>query len=78
METVVLFDGYKQGPSTKDQKHKRRAKKACADMQLIDSMEAHVNQRPFFVMKDTKPSSFPCKVATLNLMARYLQEMLTQ
>ena len=40
----IVFDGYRQGPSIKDHEHERRVKKACADVQLNESMEAHVNQ----------------------------------
>lgn len=36
----IVFDGYKQGPSIKDHEHQRRVKKSCADIQVVESMEA--------------------------------------
>jgi len=62
----IVFDGYKQGPSTKDHEHERRAKKACADIQLIDSMEAHVNQETFL-------SNEGNKAQFIFLLSRYLK-----
>ena len=43
--SCVIFDGYKQGPSIKDHKHKRRLKKTCTDIQLGEFMQAHHNQQ---------------------------------
>ena len=43
----IVFDGYGQGPSIKDHEHQRRVGKACADIQVSESMEAHVNQQTF-------------------------------
>ncbi|XP_065911780.1 uncharacterized protein [Dysidea avara] len=50
----IVFDGYKQGPSIKDHEHERRVKKACADIQLIESMEANVNQETFLSNEGNK------------------------
>ena len=65
-DCCIVFDGYKQGPSTKDHEHERRAKKACADIQLIDSMEAHVNQETFL-------SNEGNKAQFISLLSRYLK-----
>ena len=43
----IVFYGYGQGPSIKDHEHQRRVGKACADIQISESMEAHVNQQTF-------------------------------
>ncbi len=43
----VIFDGYPDVPSIKDHEHQRRANKACADIQLHESMKAHVDQETF-------------------------------
>ena len=50
----IVLDGYKQGPSIKDHEHKRRVRKACADIQLTESMEAHVNQETFLLNEGNK------------------------
>ncbi len=61
----IAFDGYNQGPSTKDHEHVRRTKRACADIQLIESMKAHVNQETFF-------SNEGNKAQFISLLSRYL------
>jgi len=61
----IVFDGYRQGPSIKDHEHERRLKKACADVQLIESMEANVNQEVFLSNEGNK-SQF------ISLLSRYL------
>ncbi len=43
----IVFDGYDQGPSIKDHEHVRRVHKACADIQLAESMRASVDQQIF-------------------------------
>ena len=62
MDNIVafFFYGYEKGPSTKDQKHIRRAGKMCAEIQLSESMKALINQQTFFLMKDIKVSSLHC------------------
>ena len=68
METVALFfDGYKQGLSIKEHEHERRVRKACADIQLTESMEAHVNQETFFSNEGNKAQEF------ISLLSRYLE-----
>ncbi len=43
----IVFDGYQEGPSIKDHEHQRRVKKACADIQLCESMKALVDKETF-------------------------------
>ena len=62
----IVFDGYRQGPSIKDHEHERRVKKACADVQRIESMEAHVNEEVFL-------SNEGNKVQFISLLRCYLQ-----
>ena len=50
----IVFDGYRQGPSIKDHEHERRIKKACGDVQLLESMEVHVNQEVFLSKEGNK------------------------
>jgi len=65
-DCCIVFDGYKQGLSTKDHEHKRRATKACADIQLVESMEAYTNQEVFL-------SNEGNKVQFISLLSKYLQ-----
>jgi hypothetical protein len=46
-ETVVIFDGYANGPSTKDHEHQRRSMKSVANVKLDASMSIHTNQQAF-------------------------------
>ena len=62
----IVFDGYKQGLSIKDHEHERRVGKACADIQLTESMEAHINQETFF-------SNEGNKAHFISLLSRYLE-----
>ena len=39
--STIVFDGYLQGPSTKDHEHIRRSKNMTANVQLRGSMIAH-------------------------------------
>lgn len=53
----IVFDGYEQGPSIKDSEHNRRAlhcRKACADIQLTESVKAHANQEVFLTNQHNK------------------------
>ncbi len=54
-----VFDGYENGPSTKDQENLRRLGKMSADIQLSESMEALVNQEAFLSNEKIK-SQFYC------------------
>ena len=62
----IVFDGYRQRPSIKDHEYERRVKKACADVQLNESMEAYVNQEVFL-------SNEGNKVQFISLLRWYLQ-----
>ncbi len=62
----IVFDGYMQGPSIKDHEHRRRVRKACADIQLLESMQAHINQETF-LSKEGNKAQF------LSLLCRYLE-----
>ena len=48
----IVFDGYKQGPWIIE--HERRVRTACADIQLTESMEAHVHQETFLSNEGNK------------------------
>ena len=45
--STIVFDGYLQGPSTKDNEHIRRSKNMTANVQLRGSMIAHGPQQSF-------------------------------
>ena len=62
----IVFDGYKQGPWIKDHEHERRGRTACADIQLAESMEAHVHQETFL-------SNEGNKAQFISLLSRYLE-----
>ena len=46
-DCCIVFDGYENGPLTKDQEHLRRSGKTCADIKLSETMEAHITQQTF-------------------------------
>ena len=46
-----VFDGY-QSPSIKDSEYQKRAQKVCADIQVIECMEAQANRETFYSNKD--------------------------
>ena len=60
----IVFDGYVQGPSIKDSEHQRRVRKACADIQLSECMDAYLNQETF--------SNRWNKAQFISLLSRYL------
>ena len=62
----IVFDGYGNGPSTKDPEHKRRVGKTCADVYLEESMAAH-NNKEIFLSNDKNKSKF------ISLPTEYLQ-----
>lgn len=62
----IVFDGYKQGPSIKDHEHQRRVKKSCADIQVVESMEAYVNQETFLTNEGNKAQF-------ITLLSQYLE-----
>ena len=49
-----VFDGYSSRPSLKDHKHKRRAGKALAEMQVSPEMNVHRNQQLFLANEKNK------------------------
>ena len=62
----VVFDGYGHGPSIKDHEHRRRVKIISAEIQLLESMEARVNQQTFLANEKNK-SKF------IQLLCQYLE-----
>lgn len=64
--SCIVFDGYEKCPSIKDSEHQRRVGKTCADIQLIESMTAQINQHIFLSNKRNK-SQF------ISLLTHYLK-----
>ena len=50
----IVFDGYEQGPSTKDHEHKQRTGKTCEDIQLSETIKAHSDQQTFLSNEKNK------------------------
>jgi hypothetical protein len=44
---VIVFDGYCNGPSTKDHEHQKRAFKPCPDINIEEGKPVHRNQSAF-------------------------------
>ena len=64
--SCIVYDGYEQGPSIKDQEHQRRIGKTSGDIQLRESMEAHFSQEAFLSNQRNK-SQF------ISLLCRYFE-----
>jgi hypothetical protein len=68
--STIVFDGYLNGPSTKEHEHVRRGKFISADVQLRGSMAAHGPQQSFLSNEQNK-SQF------ISLLNDALQAMVT-
>ena len=68
-KSIVVFDGYMAGPSTKDHEHQRRNKgnKACGDFVIAENMDAHPSQHLFL-------SNEKNKTAFISLLTKCLSE----
>jgi hypothetical protein len=55
--TAVVFDGYDNGPSTKDHEHRRRSCKSCASVTLTDSAAVFLSQ---------ERNTMPCRMQWLS------------
>ena len=57
-DCCIVFDGYKNGPLTKDQEHLRRSGKASASIKLSETMQAHITQQTFLNNEEKKMSVY--------------------
>lgn len=62
----IVFDGYRQCPSTKDHEHQRRVCKTCADVHITGSMHIHHDQE-MLLTNERNEAQF------ISLLARYLE-----
>jgi hypothetical protein len=53
-KVIVVFDGYCNGPSTKDHEHERRAKKSSPDVVLEPDNTAYKDQKAFLANDKNK------------------------
>lgn len=60
---IVVFDGYCNGPSTKDHEHQRRAKKVAPDIAL-DMLKASYKDQSAFLSNDNNKAAFVALLMT--------------
>jgi hypothetical protein len=54
IKSIIVFDGYDNGPSTKDREHERRSSKCSTDIVLGPSNKAYNNQSAFLANERNK------------------------
>ena len=65
--STIVFDGYLQGPSTKDHEHIRCSKNMTANVQLRGSMIAHGPQQSFLSNERNKSQFIPLLMGALRV-----------
>lgn len=66
-QSVIVFDGYGDGPSTKDHEHQRRSGKRAAFVKVSEAVAVYSHQQAFLANEENK-SQF------IALLTRYLQD----
>ena len=69
-ESVIVFDGYLSGPSTKDHEHRRRMKgnKGCANINVAKNMKVYESQNTFLANDHNKK-------AFIDLLKEHLEDL---